>query len=235
MARVEIGVSDNGLSTQRTRGHKGKRERSLLCVLGFRCVEYCCPSVRVERRWREAPSGREAVALDRESAVGISRSRALRETGNHGAARHALERAMALAPDWEAGTTRAASLDGADNPTERRRLERAAALMPAFRPTQQSRGDARRVGETGPALALREALAATPPAHHPEQHGVQPRARQLDRSGRAAAVTTRAGVVFGHYNLGHTFPRGKPRGVRDYEKRAGMDPEKKPTAGTASR
>ena len=132
---------------------------------------------------------REAVALDAASAVAqLALASACRENRDGVAAREALDRAAALAPDWEAVAYESGKLwlvyD--DLPRARDAFQRAADLMPTFSAAFSNLGAT--LGELGePAAALQRvppgAGARSAQLHHPQQHR-----RRLPRAGTARRI-----------------------------------------------
>jgi tetratricopeptide (TPR) repeat protein len=151
-------------------------------------------------------------------------------------ARHALDDALALAPDWEAVHYENGKFWLACDDMERARdaFQRAADLMPTFSAAFSNLGAT--LGELDQGEA---AVAAFSRAleHDPESvtilnnMGVVNRELgRLDESARALERVTalNPGFVFGHYNLGHTrFLRGDYAGaLQAYEEGQRRDPEK---------
>jgi tetratricopeptide (TPR) repeat protein len=153
-------------------------------------------------------------------------------------AREALERAAALAPDWEAVHYELGKLWLAFDDTARARdsFQRAADLMPTFSAAFSNLGAT--LGELGdPEAALtafRQALA-----HDPRSHTILSNigvvARELgglDESETALRQVTAIApeFVFGHYNLGHTlFLAGRyTDAIAAYEEGVRRDPQKTP-------
>ena len=180
---------------------------------------------------------REAVAIDPESPVAqIALASACRETQDPSGAREALDRAAALAPDWEAVHYESGKLWLAidDMPQARDGFARAATLMPSFPAAFSNLGATLgELGETGLALdAFEQALAHDPDSFTVLNNiGVVSRELgQLDRSEAALrrVVELSPGFVFGHYNLGHTlFLAGRyADALRAYEEGQRLDPEK---------
>ena len=153
-------------------------------------------------------------------------------------ARDALERAAALAPDWEAVHYERGKLWLAFDDTARARtsFQRAADLRPTFSAAFSNLGAT--LGELGdPDAALsafRHALAHDPHSHTILSNiGVVARERgRLDESEAALRQATLAApdFVFGHYNLGHTlFLAGRyVDAVAAYEEGVRRDPHQSP-------
>jgi tetratricopeptide (TPR) repeat protein len=180
---------------------------------------------------------REAVSLDPESAMAhLALASALRETRDGVAAREALDRAAALAPDWEAVAYESGKLwlvyD--DMLQARDAFQCAANLMPTFSAALSNLGAT--LGEMDePAAALhafRQALA-----HDPRSftilNNIGVVCRELGRLDESEAAFRRViainpEFVFGHYNLGHTlFLIGNYRDALDaYEQGQRRDPER---------
>ena len=180
---------------------------------------------------------RKAVTLDRESAVAqIALASACRETQDASAAREALDRAAALAPDWEAVHYESAKLWLAqdDMPRARDGFERAAALMPSFSAAFSNLGATLgELGETGLALDAFEQAQAHDPDSYTVLNNIGVVSRELGRLDRSESALRRVvelapGFVFGHYNLGHTlFLAGRyADALRAYEEGQRLDPEK---------
>ena len=180
---------------------------------------------------------REAITLDRKSAVAqIALASACRETQDASAAREALDRAAALAPDWEAVHYESGKLWLAhdDMPRARDGFERAAALMPSFSAAFSNLGATLgELGETGLALDAFERAQAHDPDSYTVLNNIGVISRELGRLDRSEAALRRVvelapGFVFGHYNLGHTlFLAGRYADAqRAYEEGQRLDPEK---------
>jgi tetratricopeptide (TPR) repeat protein len=191
------------------------------------------PLGRVEsllRRAFSSDSPAERAALCREAARGAPESEvcavalasACREIEAGDEARAALDRALQLAPDWEAAHFEDGKfwLAADDMPRARDAFARAAALMPTFASAFTNLGAT--LGELddpdGAAAAFHHALAVDPDNFTLLNNiGVVERERgRLEASETALVrVTTLApDFVFGHYNLGHTrFLKGDYRGA----------------------
>ena len=180
---------------------------------------------------------REAATLDRESAAAhIALASACRETQDASAAREALDRAAALAPDWEAVHYESAKLWLAldDMPRARDGFERAAALMPSFSAAFSNLGATLgELGETGLALDAFEQAQTHDPDSYTVLNNIGVVSRELGRLDRSESALRRVvelapGFVFGHYNLGHTlFLAGRyADALRAYEQGQRLDPEK---------
>ena len=180
---------------------------------------------------------REAVAIDPASAVArLALASACREINDAPAARDALDRALALSPDFEAAHYESAKLWLAwdDLPRARDGFRRAAELMPRFAAAFSNLGAT--LGELDdPASALdafEHALAGDPDSHTLLNNiGVVSRETgQLARSEAALrrVVELAPEFVFGHYNLGHTlFLAGRyDDALRAYEAGYRLDPQK---------
>lgn len=153
-------------------------------------------------------------------------------------AREALERAAALAPDWEALHYEFGKLWLAlDDLTHARdAFARAAALMPTFSAALSNLGAA--LGELGDAdaalAAFRQALESDPdnPALLSNVGVVSREMGRLDESEAALrqVVALTPDFVFGHYNLGHTLFLAARYGeaIAAYEEGAHRDPHKNP-------
>jgi tetratricopeptide (TPR) repeat protein len=180
---------------------------------------------------------REAIALDPESPVAqVALASACRETQDAAGARAALDRAAAIAPDWEAVHYESGKLWLAldDLPRARDGFERAAALMPTFAAACSNLGATRgELGDTTGALAAFEQAQAHDPDSHTNLNNIGVVSRELGRLDRSEAALRRVvelapGFVFGHYNLGHTLLlAGQPaEALRAYEEGQRLDPEK---------
>ena len=157
---------------------------------------------------------REAVSLDPECEVAhLALGSACRETRDGEAARAALDRAAALAPDWEAIAYESGKLwlvyD--DLPRARDAFQRAADLMPTFSAAFSNLGAT--LGELDePAAALRAFRQAL--AHDPRSftilNNIGVVSRELGRLDESEAalrqvIAINPAFVFGYYNLGHTL------------------------------
>jgi len=180
---------------------------------------------------------REAVTLAPDSPVAwLALASACRETKDGAAARDALDRAKALAPDWEAPAYESGKLSLVydDMPRARDEFQRAADLMPAFSAAFSNLGAT--LGELGdPAAALaafRQALT-----HDPRSftilNNIGVVCRELGRLEESEAafrqvIAINPAFVFGHYNLGHTlFLGGKyPAALDAYEEGQRRDPQR---------
>ena len=153
-------------------------------------------------------------------------------------AREALERAAALAPDWDAVHYEVGKLWLALDDLTRARdaFARAAALTPTFSAALSNLGATLgELGEPDAAVsAFRQALASDPdnPALLSNLGVVS---RELGRHDESEAalrqvIAVAPDFVFGHYNLGHTlFLAGRYReAVAAYEEGARRDPHKNP-------
>jgi tetratricopeptide (TPR) repeat protein len=157
---------------------------------------------------------REATSLDPDSAVAqLALASACRETRDGAAAREALDRAAALAPDWEAVAYESGKLWLAhdDMAQARDAFQRAADLMPTFAAAFSNLGAT--LGELDePSAALKAFRRAL--AHDPRGFTVLNNigvvCRELGRLDESEAAFHRVieinpAFVFGHYNLGHTL------------------------------
>ena len=179
---------------------------------------------------------REAVSIAPESAVAhLALASACRETRDGEGARAALDRAAALAPDWEAAAYESGKLwlvyD--DLPRARDAFQRAADLMPAFSAACSNLGAT--LGELGePAAALhafRRALAHDP-GSFTILNNIGVVCRELGRLDDSEAafrevIAINPAFVFGHYNLGHTLFLGGhyPGALAAYEEGQRRDPQ----------
>jgi tetratricopeptide (TPR) repeat protein len=180
---------------------------------------------------------RDATASAPQSPVAwLALASACRETRDASAAREALDRAAALAPDWEAVPYESGKLWLAhdDMPRAREGFERAAALMPSFSAAFSNLGATLgELGETGLALDAFEQAQASDPDSYTVLNNIGVVSRELGRLDRSEAALRRVvelapGFVFGHYNLGHTlFLAGRyADALRAYEEGQRLDPEK---------
>jgi tetratricopeptide (TPR) repeat protein len=179
---------------------------------------------------------REATAIAPEFAAGhLALASAYREAQDiH--AKDAIDRAAALAPDWEAVHFERGKLWLAldDMPRARDAFARAGELMPTFSAAFSNLGAT--LGELDdPHAALAAFQRAL--AHDPESptilNNVGVVSRELGRFEESEAALRRVTAlapdfVFGHYNLGHTlFLAGNYRAALDaYEEGWRRDPEK---------
>jgi tetratricopeptide (TPR) repeat protein len=178
---------------------------------------------------------REAVALAPESAVAWLALASARRERRDLASRDALERAAALAPDWEAVPYEAGKLWLALDDMARARdaFARAGSLMPAFSAAFSNLG-----ATLGELDEPERALAAFEQALVHDPRGVQilnnigvvnRELGRLDASEQALrqVVEIAPAFVFGHYNLGHTlFLNGRyPQALAAYEEGRRRDPE----------
>jgi tetratricopeptide (TPR) repeat protein len=180
---------------------------------------------------------REAVQLDPDSAIAtVALASAHRETRDGASARAALDRALTLAPDWEAAHYESAKLwlvfD--DMPRAREAFQRAADSMPTFSAAFSNLGAT--LGELDdPAAALRAFRQAL--AHDPRAftilNNIGVVCRELGRLDESEAALRRViainpDFVFGHYNLGHTlFLSGRfADALAAYEDGQRRDPDK---------
>jgi len=179
---------------------------------------------------------REAAALDAACEVAqLALASACRETRDGAAAREALDRAAALAPEWEAVAYESGKLwlvyD--DLAKARDAFQRAADLMPTFAAALGNLGAT--LGELGePAAALEAFRRAL--AHDPRGftilNNIGASCRELGRLDESEAAFRRVieinpSFVFGHYNLGHTlFLAGRYRdALAAYEEGQRRDPQ----------
>jgi len=182
---------------------------------------------------------REAVTLETESAIAhLALASACREANDAAAARAALDRALALAPAFEAAHYESAKLWLAwdDLPRARDGFRRAADLMPSFAAAWINFGAT--LGELDDpvtALAAFEHALAFDPENHPLLNNIGVVSRELGELERSEAALRRVvelapDFVFGHYNLGHTlFLAGKyDAALRAYEDGHRLDPQKNP-------
>jgi tetratricopeptide (TPR) repeat protein len=185
---------------------------------------------------------REAVSLDPSCEVAqLALASACRENGDGDAARAALDRAAALAPDWEAIHYERGKLSLVYDDLARARdaFQRAADLMPAFSAAFSNLGAT--LGELGDAAAalnaFRQALA-----HDPRSftilNNIGVVCRELGRLDESEAAFRRVidvnpHFVFGHYNLGHTlFLAGRyGEALTAYAEGQRRDPQQNPRQG----
>jgi tetratricopeptide (TPR) repeat protein len=180
---------------------------------------------------------REATEQAPESPVAwLALASACRETQDAASARDAIDRAAALAPEWEAVHYESGKLWLAcdDMPRARDGFQHAADIMPTFSAAFSNLGATLgELDETDAGLAaLRQALA-----HDPRSFTVWNNVgvvlRELGRLDESAEALRRVieiapEFVFGHYNLGHTlFLSGQyPEALLAYEEGQHRDPEK---------
>jgi len=180
---------------------------------------------------------REATSLEPDSPVAwLSLASACRETRDAAGAREALERAAALAPDWEAVHYERGKLWLADDDMARARegFQQAADLMPTFSAAFSNLGATLgELDETDAALAAFEQALAHDPRSFTIWNNVGVVLRELGRLDESAEAFHRVieiapEFVFGHYNLGHTlFLAGKyGEALHAYEEGQRRDPEK---------
>jgi tetratricopeptide (TPR) repeat protein len=179
---------------------------------------------------------RDAASLDPGSAVAcLALASACRESRDGAAARDGLDRAGALAPEWEAVAYESGKLWLVSNDMARARdaFQRAADLMPTFSAAWSNLGAT--LGELDePAAALKAFRQAL--AHDPRGftilNNIGVVCRELGRLDESAAAFHRViainpAFVFGHYNLGHTlFLAGSyPDALGAYEEGRRRDPQ----------
>jgi tetratricopeptide (TPR) repeat protein len=178
---------------------------------------------------------REAASSEPESAVAhLALASALREHRDL-AARDALERAAALAPDWEAVYYESGKLWLAldDMPRARDAFAKAGDLMPTFSAAFSNLGATLgELDEPVRALAAFEQALAHDPRSFTILNNVGVVNRELGRLDTSEAafrkvVELAPAFVFGHYNLGHTlFLAGKYRdALAAYEEGQRRDPD----------
>ena len=157
---------------------------------------------------------REASELDPECEVAqLALASACRETRDGAAARDALDRATALAPEWEAVFYESGklSLIYDDLPRARDAFQRAADLMPSFAAAFSNLGAT--LGELGdPVAALKAFRGRSPPIRTASPSSttsawsaVSWDASTNRRRHSGASIERNPAFVFGHYNLGHTL------------------------------
>jgi tetratricopeptide (TPR) repeat protein len=157
---------------------------------------------------------REAVSLDPDCEVAsLALASAYRESRDGEGARASLDRAAALAPEWEPVAYERGKLFLVydDIAQARDAFQRAASLMPTFSAAFSNLGAT--LGELGePAAALgafRQALAHDP-LSFTVLNNIGASCRELGRLDESEAAFRRAiainpEFVFAHYNLGHTL------------------------------
>lgn len=168
------------------------------------------------------------------AALGLAS--ALREVQDLEAARSALDRALALAPDWAAAHYEDGKFWLGLDDMERARdaFRRTGVLMPTFSAAFSNLGAT--LGELDEPEAAAAAFARAAD-HDPESftllNNIGVVNRELGRLDESEAALTRVtalapGFVFGHYNLGHTrFLKGDyPGALVAYEEGQRRDPEK---------
>jgi tetratricopeptide (TPR) repeat protein len=167
---------------------------------------------------RESPAERGALcreaahAAPRSEIAALSLASACREIEENEEARAALDRALELAPDWDAAHFEDGKfwLAADDMPRARDAFARAAALMPTFAAAFSNLGAT--LGELddadGAAVAFNHALASDPDnVTLLNNIGVVERERGRFEASEAALIRVTMlapDFVFGHYNLGHT-------------------------------
>jgi tetratricopeptide (TPR) repeat protein len=176
------------------------------------------------------------VSLDPDSAVAhLALASACREARDGAGAREALDRAAALAPEWEAVVYESGKLSLVydDLPRARDAFQRAADLMPTFSAAFSNLGAT--LGELNePVAALKAFRQAL--AHDPNGftilNNIGVVCRELGRLDESEAAFRRViainpSFVFGHYNLGHTlFLAGRyPDALAAYEEGQRRDPQ----------
>ena len=180
---------------------------------------------------------REAVVLSPDSPVAwLALASACRETKDGTAARDALDRAAALAPDWEAPAYESGklSLVYEDLPRARDAFQRAADLMPTFSAAFSNLGAT--LGELDEPVAALDAFRRAL-THDPRSftilNNIGVVCRELGRLDESESAFRRVieinpAFVFGHYNLGHTlFLAGKyPAALSAYEEAQRRDPQR---------
>jgi tetratricopeptide (TPR) repeat protein len=180
---------------------------------------------------------REAVSLDPDCEVAnLALAGACRESRDGEGARASLERAAALAPEWEAVAYESGKLFLVydDIAQARDAFQRAAGLMPTFSSAFSNLGAT--LGELGePAAALsafRQALAYDP-LSFTVLNNIGASCRELGQLEESEAAFRRAiainpAFVFGHYNLGHTlFLAGRyGEALAAYEEGQRRDPQR---------
>jgi tetratricopeptide (TPR) repeat protein len=185
---------------------------------------------------------REATLASSESAVAwLALASACREGQDVPAARAALDRAAALAPDWEAVPYERGKLWLAYDDMEQARDEfrRATDLMPTFSSAFSNLGATLgELDDTEGALAAFERALAHDPHSFTVLNNVGVVSRELGRFDESAAALRRVVAlapefVFGHYNLGHTlFLAGAYReALAAYEDGRRRDPMKNARQG----
>jgi tetratricopeptide (TPR) repeat protein len=213
-----------------------EKKFSVSCVLSTRSNQLLAAAYLESDPSERARLCRDAVAIERESAVALlALASACRETNDAAGARAALDRAIAIAPGFEAAHYESAKLWLAwdDLPRARDGFQRAADLMPGFSAAHINLGAT--LGElddpAGALAAFERALAVDPDNHSLLNNiGVVSRERgELDRSEAALrrVIELAPTFVFGHYNLGHTlFLAGRnDEALRAYEEGHRLDPQ----------
>jgi tetratricopeptide (TPR) repeat protein len=182
---------------------------------------------------------REAAIAEPESALAwIALASAARENGDATAARDALDRTLALAPDWAAAQFEDGKFWLASDDMARARdaFRRAGELMPNFSAAFSNLGAT--LGELDEPAAALEALEralASDPDGFTIVNNMGVVARELGRLAESEAAFERVvqiapSFVFGYYNLGHTrFLAGDYAGaLAAYEEGRRRDPESSP-------
>ena len=180
---------------------------------------------------------REAARDAPESPVALlALASAWRENQGIDAARHALDRALDLAPDWEAAHYEDGKFWLAQDDMERARdgFRRAGELMPTFSAAFGNLGATLgELGEPEAALAAFTTALTTDPQSFTVLNNIGVVNRELGRLEEAEAASRRVielapDFVFGYYNLGHTlFLAGRfAEALAAYEEGQRRDPEK---------
>jgi tetratricopeptide (TPR) repeat protein len=180
---------------------------------------------------------RDATASAPQSPMAwLAYASACRETQDAAGARDAIDRAVALAPEWEAVHYESGKLwlTSDDMPRARDSFKRAAELMPTFSAAFSNLGATLgELDESDAALAAFQQALTHDPRSFTIWNNVGVVLRELGRLDESAEAFHRVieiapEFVFGHYNLGHTlFLSGKyAEALRAYEEGQRRDPEK---------
>ena len=182
---------------------------------------------------------REAACAGPDAAsTWIALASAARENGDAAAARDALDRTLALAPDWAAAHYEDGKywLAADDMARARDGFRRAGELMPNFSAAFSNLGATLgELDEPEAALAAFTRALASDPDGFPILSNIGVVTRELGRLAESEAALARVvelapAFVFGHYNLGHTrFLAGNYAGaLAAYETGRQRDPESSP-------
>jgi tetratricopeptide (TPR) repeat protein len=181
---------------------------------------------------------REAAAAGPAALTWLALASAARENGDAGAARDALDRTLALAPEWAAAHFEDGKfwLAADDMVRARDGFARAGALMPTFSAAFSNLGAT--LGELDDpeaALAAFTQALASDPDGFTILNNIGVVTRELGRLAESEAALTRVvalapAFVFGYYNLGHTrFLAGDYAGaIAAYEAGRARDPGPSP-------
>jgi tetratricopeptide (TPR) repeat protein len=189
-------------------------------------------------------SSAERVALAREAAAeapgsataALALASACGEISDLDSARHALDRAIQLAPDWEAVHYENGKfwLGCEEMARARDAFQRASELMPTFSAAFSNLGAT--LGELDQpeaALSAFEHALATDPDNYTVMNNIGVVSRELGRLDASETALRRVArlnpaFVFGHYNLGHTlfFKGDFAASIQAYEEGQRRDPQR---------